>query len=110
MAVRAIITAMAVVLSTPALGWDVLSPPQWAYRAGLERQQHGEVTVNNRSPAFIQTLCAGSGYALGIGQRFYACSIVTEAACIVWMSDDLPPAIYEQTLAHELGHCGGWVH
>jgi hypothetical protein len=82
-----------------------------------------EPVIRAVSMAQVQTVC-GRGYAAlpgegarhavqGGGFGIMGCAQLRDGACVVHVPADLKgklPALYELVLAHELGHCRGWVH
>jgi hypothetical protein len=63
----------------------------------------------------VQSICGGGGdqAAAGFPYGIFGCAQITESSCIVHVPRELKaeiPELYAQVLAHELGHCRGWVH
>ena len=61
-------------------------------------------------PATVQAVKASGG---GFNFSIMGCAQLTGNACIVHLPSDLRaemPELYALVLAHELGHCRGWVH
>jgi hypothetical protein len=65
----------------------------------------------------IQAICGGGEERAARGSAFpydiMACAQVTPTSCVIHISNGLraaSPELYALVLAHELGHCRGWVH
>lgn len=63
-----------------------------------------------RGPETVQAVVASGGsFNFGI----MGCAELTGTSCIVHVPSDLQaeiPDLYKIVMAHELGHCRGWVH
>jgi hypothetical protein len=101
-----------------------LPPAQYAKGPFLAKPVVRQVSLRQ-----LQSVCGG-GYAAFLGHKArpesiqaavdaggdfgtLGCAQVTASDCIVHVPSDLQavlPDLYRLVLAHELGHCRGWVH
>ena len=83
----------------------------------------GTPVIRHVGMRHIETICGFSGYEAFLGRRtihtagsggdVLGCTEITGGSCIVHLPSELRarlPALYRLVLAHEMGHCRGWVH
>ena len=71
--------------------------------------------VRDVSLSEVQSVCGGAGdrAASGFPYGIFGCAQVNPDSCMVHVPRELKaklPELYSLVLAHELGHCRGWVH
>lgn len=96
-----------------------MPPPQYAKGPFLERLKVVSVTLRQ-----VQSICGGGGASADrtsavVGSEgtfnfgIMGCAQLTGTTCVVHVPSDVKaklPELYALILAHELGHCRGWVH
>jgi hypothetical protein len=85
-------------------------PAEFSKGAFLARPIIRQVSLHE-----IQTICGGGGdqAAAGFPYGIFGCAQVRADSCVVHVPRELKlevPELYALVLAHELGHCRGWVH
>ena len=74
-------------------------PAKW-----LNAPYSGTIDIAEKSPDHVIKACSAS---LGRFEEF-GCAWITPHFCAILIADNMPPALRENILAHELAHCRGW--